>query len=341
MSASLSSLAFLVPEIHGQPTGGNIYNRRIITELPDEIDTAVIRVGTSPPSHAPADVILVDSLLARNERVFHSLRSGARDAVIVLVAHYLHCVDPGAEASPAAETERTLLPLFDGIVTTSAYTKEALTNEGIPERRVAVVPPGLHASYREPVRGSVHSDSPEVLTVANLIPGKGLPDLIEGLSSLVDVDWSWTLVGDDQLEPDFADRVRDRLRASPIRDRSSWLGRVPPADLRARYDRSDIFVLPSHFETCSMATREAMARGLPVVAYDVGGLSENVGDTEAGKLVPHTNVEALTAALRPVLKHASVRERMGDAARRRSETFPSWSDAAARLRSVLRTWVDG
>ena len=108
-------------------------------------------------------------------------------------------------------------------------------------------------------------------------------------------------------------------------------------DVRAWYDQSHLFVLPSRFETCSMATREALARGRPVVGYDVGGMRDNLGDADAGRLVPPDAPEALVDALRTLLTAPDTRAAMGRAAREQSTTFPTWATAAARVRSFLQS----
>jgi len=343
----------LVPDIHDRPTGGNIYNRRVIAGLRQRESVEVVSwspdESDSPDLERPdADVIVVDSLLLRHKEPLRALRSAHPAATLVLLAHYLHCIDPNERDTPAADTERVLLPLFDGAVTTSRYAQRALAEAGLPEERIAVVPPGLDDAYRAPAPDrSDRSGPPRLLTVASLLPGKGLPALVDGLGTLTDVDWTWTLVGDDTLDPAFAETLHDRVRDASIADRVTLAGPVPPDAMRAQYDAADVFVLPSRFETCSMATREAMARGLPVVAYAVGGLPDNFGDAvapdaaamsnvvSAGRLVPPDSPDALIDALRDLLTDPALRTRMGQAARERSRSFPGWGRVARCFHEVL------
>lgn len=336
----------LVPAIHDRPTGGNIYNRRVTTVLQHRVPVDVVpwepEVESPPSMDVPRDAALVvDSLLVREEAPLRALRAANPTATLVLLAHYLHCIDPNEQDAPAAVAERAVLPLFDGAVTTSRYARQALADEGVAESRIAVVPPGLDEAYRVPVPERAPRATPRLLTVANLLPGKGLPVLIETLGRLPDLAWTWTLVGDDTLAPNFADTLHDRIRDAALTDRVTRTGAVPATDLRAHYDRADVFVLPSRFETCSMATREAMARGLPIVGCQVGGLPENVGAATtsgaapAGRLVPPNRPDALADALRSLLTDPAARARRGRAARKRSRSFPTWDAAAARLHSAL------
>jgi glycosyltransferase involved in cell wall biosynthesis len=335
-------IAFLVPDIHDRPTGGNIYNRRIAAALPERAGVEVVPWAPDddpqPPVEDAPDTIVVDSLLLRPPDALRALRAAHPEASLILLAHYLHCIDPGEQASAAAATERALLPLVDGAITTSPFAREALVDEGMPAATVEVVPPGLDAPYRAPVTDRNATGPPALLTVANLLPGKGLPAFVETLGRLDDTAWRWTLVGDDALDPAFAGRLRTQIRESPIADRIRLPSPVPPADLRARYDAADVFVLPSQFETCSMAAREAMARGVPVVGYAVGGLPDNFGDADAGLLAPPDRPDALADALRTLLAHPERRRRMGEAARQRSRSFPTWNEAGARFHSALASF---
>jgi glycosyltransferase involved in cell wall biosynthesis len=336
-------LSFLVPDLHDRPTGGNIYNRRIITELQRRGPVEVVPWSeeTDSSSIPPNDVVLVDSLLVRHDEALRALREAHPDASLVLLTHYLHCIDPNEQDTPQAETEQALLPVFDGAITTSQYAKGALADAGMCPDRIRVVPPGIDDSYRAPITSPPPHDPPHLLTVSTLQPGKGLLHLVDQLESLEDLSWTWTLVGDDTLAPAFAATLRARVESSSVADRVTLSGPLSSDAVRTQYDRSDVFVLPSRFETCSMATREAMARGLPVVGYAVGGLPENFGDVEAGRLVSPEASEVFVDAIRSLLTHPEKRRRMGATARSRSRTFPTWAETADHFHSALASFRDG
>jgi glycosyltransferase involved in cell wall biosynthesis len=67
------------------------------------------------------------------------------------------------------------------------------------------------------------------------------------------------------------------------------------------YRAVDLFVMPSLWEGLSLAMLEAMAAGLPIVATDVGGARDVLGDNQRGVLVPPGDAEALTLALAQLL----------------------------------------
>jgi glycosyltransferase involved in cell wall biosynthesis len=311
------TLRALLPAIHARPTGGNVYNRRILSLL--HAERAVFRAGMTL---APG-TWLVDSLVARDAAPLFV--DGVQP---ILIAHYLYLLDPARRDSREAARERKLLPRFAGVVTTSDYSRDVLRAEGV--RNAITIAPGVDDRYRAPVVGLPHSPA-RLLTVASLLPGKGLLEFIDVLDSLAELEWTWDLAGDATLDPAYAARVARRIARSRVRDRIRLRPPLPPARLVALYDRSDVFVLPTRFETCSMVTREAMARGLAVVAYDVGGVGANLPRTGARGLAPAADAAQLGARLRWLIEDAKARTRMGAANREAAMRFPTWEESAERL----------
>ena len=334
------TVCFLVPDIHALQTGGNVYNRRIVAELRPETPVRTVRWN---PDETPAsrldlsgtDVVVADSLLARHPDALRAVREEPPAATLVLLVHYLHCVDPHMGDPVIAASERETLGTIDGALTTSRFVRQALVDEGRLADRVAVVRPGLDDRYRGTLPLRLGRGAPRLLTVTNLLPEKGLRSFVDVLRGLRDLSWTWTLVGDASLDPEYAAGVFRRLRAAGLTNRVTWPGPVSPDTLRTWYDRADLFVLPSRFETCSLSTREAMARGLPVVGYRVGGLPENFGAAAAGHLVPAGNEPALRAALRSLLVDPMTRAQTAAAAQRQSRDFPGWDKAGERFRNAL------
>ncbi len=96
-----------------------------------------------------------------------------------------------------------------------------------------------------------------------------------------------------------------------------WLG--PRDDIPDLLADSDILVVPSRWEGFGLAALEGMTAGVPVVASNVDGLAELIGD--AGVLVPKDDPDALRDALVRLLADAPERARLADAGRARAALF--------------------
>jgi glycosyltransferase involved in cell wall biosynthesis len=111
------------------------------------------------------------------------------------------------------------------------------------------------------------------------------------------------------------------------------------ADLDRSYATADLVVLASRAETYGMVVTEALARGLPVIATEVGGVTEALGQgangVRPGLLVPPGEPTHLGAALRAWLSDAELRERLRRAARERRDSLSRWSTTASVVARVL------
>jgi len=92
-------------------------------------------------------------------------------------------------------------------------------------------------------------------------------------------------------------------------------GFVPDEDLPSIYQSAAVFVMPSPVELQSIATLEAMASGLPIIAADVMALPELVKEGENGFLFPPGDAEALADLLVTLLSNPAAAARMAEASR--------------------------
>jgi glycosyltransferase involved in cell wall biosynthesis len=186
-----------------------------------------------------------------------------------------------------------------------------LAQPQLPGKPIGVIPNAINGDTFSPngaaSRWNGSPDGIRVLAVSRLISRKGLDDLFRALVILKDDRVMLTVQG--------WGRDGDRLRALAVNlgiDRQVTFAGFKPRDLLpAVYRAADIFVLPSHSESCAMALLEAMACGLPVVATAVGGTSELVQDGINGCLVPPESPEALAAALARLIADPALRRAMG------------------------------
>src|SRR6185436_695403 len=114
---------------------------------------------------------------------------------------------------------------------------------------------------------------------------------------------------------------------------------LEPHGIADLYAGADLFVMPSRAETYSTVVAEALAAGLPIMAWRSTHIEQMVAGGVEGLLVSPGDVRALASALRTLAADGALRARLADAARRRGSQLPRWSDTAAGFFTVLRRVV--
>jgi glycosyltransferase involved in cell wall biosynthesis len=236
----------------------------------------------------------------------------------------------------ARPRERAVLSAAAAVVTTSAWARERLLElYGLPARRVHVAAPAVDAARLAP--GTATGGA--LLCIAAVTFDKGHDVLLDALMAIAHLSWSCVCVGRLDRDPAFAQAMRRRSQEAGLGERVQFTGPRTGAALDRSYAAADVMVLASRAETYGMVVAEALARGLPVIAADVGGLTEAIGHgaggVRPGLLVPPGDAEALGDALRCWLGDAQLRVRLRRAALGRRASIPDWSSTASVLAGVL------
>jgi glycosyltransferase involved in cell wall biosynthesis len=171
--------------------------------------------------------------------------------------------------------------------------------------------PEARAAFR--AREGVPADALVVLAVSNFYPYKGHAELMAAAPAVLSrfPAARFVLVGRDA---GTLAETRRLAEATGFGDRFLFPGDRSdvPDFLRA----ADLFVHPSREEGFSNAILEAMAAGLPVAAFAVGGNPEAVDDGKTGLLAPPRDAARLADAIAALLADDGARARMGEAGRR-------------------------
>jgi glycosyltransferase involved in cell wall biosynthesis len=157
--------------------------------------------------------------------------------------------------------------------------------------------------------GPMSSFSPKnvILFAGQIIRGKGVDLLIKALSKLT-VPFEAVLLGDGSHRA-YCEALATKLG---LADRVKFVGYVPHDQMRDYYLEASVFAMPSVWpEPFGMAGPEAMRYGLPVVAFDVGGIPEWLNDGSNGFLAPWMDVDAFAARLQLLLTKKSLARTMG------------------------------
>ena len=119
-----------------------------------------------------------------------------------------------------------------------------------------------------------------------------------------------------------------------------WCCPVTLADVPCLLAVSDVVALPSYHEGVPRSLIEAAAMGRVIVATDIPGSAAVVEDDVNGTLVPPRDAAALASAIGTLLDDAKLRERYGEAGRRKAEAeFDERAVAARYVAEYARLWV--
>ena len=229
--------------------------------------------------------------------------------------------------------------LTDAVVTVSESAAVALRS-ACPRRagKITVIRNGVEPAAPRRAREAVRTElglANEIagIVAARLDPLKRHADLLRAIELLpAGTPPIVLLFAGDGPERERLEAMAREFRLTP--DHIRFLGYR--SDVTELLHAADFFVLPSLLEGMPLSVLEAMSSGLPVIATTVGGVPEVVTDGESGLLVPPGDPAALSSAMARLSGDAALRERLGEAGRRRvSEAF----SFAAMSRSYLDLYV--
>jgi glycosyltransferase involved in cell wall biosynthesis len=331
-----------------RPSGGNVYDRHLCRGLaslgwsvhehavpgrwpaPDAAALAALAdVVRRIPDGA---VVVIDGLIASTAPGV--LVPQARRLRLVVLVHMPLGHRPADDGARPRECQ--VLAAAAAVVATSAWSRGRLLElYPLPAGRVHVAEPAVDAAELAP--GTAAGGA--LLCVAAVTFGKGQDVLLDALETIPELSWQCVCVGSVDREPEFVEGLRRRLLDGGLAGRVSFPGPRTGAALDRSYAAADLVVLASRAETYGMVVTEALARGLPVLATDVGGLSDalgyGAGGIRPGLLVAPEDPAALAAALRAWLGDAELRDHLRRAARERRASLSGWPTTTSAVASVL------
>jgi glycosyltransferase involved in cell wall biosynthesis len=217
------------------------------------------------------------------------------------------------------------------VIVTSTWTaSRVIARHGLDSAHVHVAAPGVDPAPRAPGTDGVH----RLLCLGAVTPTKGQDLLVAALAGLAHHPWRADLVGPVRRDAAFVAELRARIADHGLADRLAITGPRTGAALEATLAAADLLVVPSRIETSGMAAAEALARGIPVLATDVGGLPETLDG--AGCLIPAEDIGALGVALHRWFAESPLRLGLQLSASSRRGTLRGWAATAEHVDRVLR-----
>lgn len=209
--------------------------------------------------------------------------------------------------------------------------KDCLIKEGVKENKIKVIKLGVDLS-RFCQSQSTTKDL-TLLFVGRLVEEKGALDLYEAFKKTEGKRLK--IVGTGPLESKIERLIKkDRLSDSVTIENKTY------PEMPKVYQSADIFVMPSRRtktweEQYGMVLIEAMASGLPIIAYNTGVIAENLGS--AGILIKENDVGELSRQIRRLVQSKTLRLKLGTMGKKRAHDFFDSRKFATKIVNLYET----
>lgn len=211
-----------------------------------------------------------------------------------------------------------MLRYFDRVAPLSEELLSDMSRFGVPDKKVVFIPNGVDLTEIDEVVGRQaiwHRDTRGRMVgfIGQMIPRKGLGDLLEIFDKLYqsNTELQLQLIGDGRQRDELERQAKQQVSGDAIR----FLGfRSDRLELLVNLD---LFVMTSSLEGIPRCMMEAMAVGVPVVAYDIPGVDQLVEHRKTGLLATYGDREALAECCREILEDPELAQSLATAARER------------------------
>jgi glycosyltransferase involved in cell wall biosynthesis len=208
--------------------------------------------------------------------------------------------------------------------------KRNLIAQGHPEGHVEVIP------YFTPIPEEPfpQSRTGNILFVGRISPEKGLERLLD-ITSLLKADFRLVIVGTG--DSNYQTFLMKKVRENRLEAKIEFVGKTENSKLGPYYREAAFLVVPSVWpEPFGIVGIEAMAHSRPVIAFDVGGISDWLEDGKTGYLVPCGDSEGFARKIELLLGDPSLRTTLGDHARHSAALLFNKTDHVRKLTAVFR-----
>ncbi|WP_417500545.1 glycosyltransferase [Marinobacter sp.] len=231
-----------------------------------------------------------------------------------------------------------MLRYFDRVVPLSEELMDDMKRFKVPEARTSFIRNGVDLKEIDaalaslPQANATDQESPIIGFIGQMIPRKGIPDLIEVFDQI------------HQTQPNLRlQLLGDGSQRSELEQQAAKLSSVNAIEfLGFRSDRLELlskfslFVMTSSLEGIPRCMMEAMAVGIPVVAYDIPGVDQLVENGKTGLLAPFGDKTALAACCKQVLEDPELAATLSQNAREMVHTRYSAARMADEYEALFR-----
>jgi len=224
------------------------------------------------------------------------------------------------------------------LVVTTLFTKK-LYEPYAKESRITVIPFGIDTNIIKVKNYSNSGEKVSIVYSGALIYRKGVHYLLIAFSKIIKQHPNVELhIYGDGPQKQYLKQLASYLGIS---NKVFFHGLLPRQKLLNEYSKHDIYVHPSLSESFGVAVLEAMAAGLPVVAFNIPNLNEIVTHNKVGLLaVPH-DINDLANKISILIENEELRKKFGQNARKKVLETYDWNVISQRYITIYRNIIDG
>src|ERR1700736_4762632 len=342
---SAENLQLIVPNLHRRYSGVTATNRMVAPKLaqlfraawlgPDAPD-GIARLGIAD---------LAKLRLRRTPLIWHARRNNEMIVGVLLrsLGWPLKLVFTSAAQRHHTWITRWLINRMDAIIATNDISASFL------KREATVIPHGVDTdTYAPPTdRAAAFAQTGlpgrcAIGCFGRVRAQKGSDVFVEAMARLLPRYPDFTAVMVGAITPEqamFANDLRKRIEAAGLQSRIVISGELPIEEVQRWYQRLTIYAFTSRNEGFGLTLIEAMSVGAALAASRAGAAELVVEDGVTGVLVPPGDVDALMAALEPLMRDPALATEMGEQGRARVLAKFSLEAEARRIAEVYRTLV--
>jgi len=207
----------------------------------------------------------------------------------------------------------------DYLVANTLFLKEKLLALNAPEKKIEIIPVAVDTSNFKPNTGKNEQEKFRLVTVGRLDELKGQEYGIRAVNLLLKKGFSveYTIAGSGI----YQEKLKNLIEELDLTRDVFLKGKVSPDEVTRLLQDSDIFLMTSVTNSEGMedsqglVTAEAQACGLPVVAFDTGGVKYTLIDGETGFLCKEKDIDCFTEKIEILIRNHALRKDMGTNAR--------------------------
>lgn len=213
-----------------------------------------------------------------------------------------------------------LFEVADVLVCNTPFLKSKLKALMAPENKISTIPVAVDTNYFKPVSVPKRDGKFRLITVGRLDDLKGQEYGIKAVSSLVKkgLEVEYIIAGAGLYERRLKELVNDLVLDETV----FFKGKVDQGEVLQLLQKADLFLMTSVTnevgmqESQGLVTAEAQSCGLPVIAFDTGGVKYTLVEGETGFLCRERDVDDLAAKIELLLEDQALRNKMGMKARK-------------------------